>query len=179
MKRLLLALFVVAGTLCLVPATAIQVPTSLSVGNQPLAAASCASREALWIHHYVAALYLPPRETPVAALQDPGRPKALLVQILSRSFLPREMPKKWTVTLERELDPGQMQRIHDAWHRLAVGDRVMVAYAPGRGVTLELNERTVARAGEHRLVQALLETWADGQPVASRLNAVVQKHPCP
>src|SRR5678809_439445 len=120
---------------CLVPATAIQVPNALSVGNQPLAAASCASRDTLWIHHYVAALYLPPRDAPVTALQDPRKPKALLVQILSRSFLPREMPKKWIVALERELDPDQMQRGHDAGRRLAVGDRVMVAYAPGRGVT--------------------------------------------
>ncbi len=178
MKRLLLALFVVAGALCLAPATAIQVPHALSIGNQPLLAASCASRETLWIHHYVAALYVPQRETPVTALQDPKKPKALLVQVLSRSFLPREMPKKWVVALERELDPDQMQRVHDAWQRLAVGDRVMVAYAPGRGVTLDLNERTVARAREHRLVQALLETWADGQPVPAKVNAVVEKHPC-
>lgn len=179
MKRLLLVLFLIGGALCLVPATAIQVPNALNVGNQPLAAASCASRDTLWIHHYVAALYVPPRDAPVAVLQDPKKPKALLVQILSRSFLPREMPKKWSATLERELDGAQLERIRAAWRGLAVGDRVMVAYAPGRGVTLELNERTVAQADEHRLVNALLETWADGQPVASRVDAVVQKHPCP
>jgi hypothetical protein len=172
-------LFVVAGALCLVPATAIQVPTAVNVGNQPLAAASCASRDTLWIHHYVAALYVPPRDAPVAVLQDPQKPKALLVQILSRSFLPREMPKKWSATLGRELDGAQLERIHAAWRGLNVGDRVMLAYAPSRGVTLELNERTVAHAAEHRLVQALLETWADGQPVAKRVNAVVEKHPCP
>jgi hypothetical protein len=178
-KRLLLLLFLAAGALCLIPATAVQVPTGMTVGNQPLRAASCASRDTLWIHHYVAALYVPPREAPLVALQDPKKPKALLVQILSRSFLPREMPKKWSATLERELDRAELERIHAAWRGLAIGDRVMVAYAPGRGVTLELNERTVASADEHRLVQALLETWADGQPVANRVNAVVQKHPCP
>jgi len=178
-KRLLLVLFLVAGTLCLIPATAIQVPSALSIGNQPLQAASCASRDTLWIHHYVAALYVPPQEAPVVVLQDPKKPKALLVQILSRSFLPREMPKKWSAALARELDPAQAERVHAAWRRLNVGDRVMVAYAPGRGVSLELNERTVARADEHRLVQTLLETWADGQPIADRVSATVAKHPCP
>ena len=179
MKRLLLLLFLAGSALCLIPATAIQVPAALSVGNQPLAAASCASRDTLWIHHYVAALYVPPRDAPVAVLQDPRKPKALLVQILSRSFLPRELPRKWSAALERELDGAQLERIHAAWRALAVGDRVMVAYAPGRGVTLELNERTVARAAEHRLVNALLETWADGEPVAMRVGRTVAKNPCP
>lgn len=179
MKRFLLVLFLVAGALCLVPATAIQVPAALHVANQPLQAASCASRDTLWIHHYVAALYVPPRDAPLAALQDPGKPKALLVQILSRSFLPRDMPKKWRQTLERELDAGQLESVRAAWRTLAVGDRVMVAYAPGRGVTLDLNERTVALAPEHSLVRALLETWADGQPVANRVNGAVARNPCP
>jgi hypothetical protein len=178
-KRFLSVLILVGGALCLITATAIQVPNAVQVGNQPLQAASCASRDTLWIHHYVAALYVPPRDAPQAALPDPGKPKALLVQILSRSFLPREMPPKWQRTLERELDVASLERVRAAWRSLSVGDRVLVAYAPGRGVSLELNERTVARTSQHQLVQALLETWADGEPVASRLDRTVAKHPCP
>jgi hypothetical protein len=178
-KRLLTVLVVLAGMLCLMPATAVQVPGSLRLGNQSLEAATCASRETLWIHHYVAALYVPPRDAPLAALQDPGKPKAFLVQILSKSFLPRDVPKKWNRTLERELDPGALDSIRTAWRSLSVGDRVMVAYAPGRGVTLELNERPVAQASEHQLVEALLETWADGEPLASRVNRAVARNPCP
>ena len=65
----LLAFAVVAvGLLTLIPATAIQVPSSLRVGNQSLPAASCATRDTLWIHHYAAALYVPPRTRPDAAL---------------------------------------------------------------------------------------------------------------
>jgi hypothetical protein len=177
-KRLLIVLAVAAGALCLVPATALQVPHAMRLGNQPLQAASCAARDTLWIHHYVAALYVPPSEAPVVALQDPQKPKALLVQILSKSFLPREMPKKWSRTLERELDPASLESIRAAWRTLSVGDRVLVAYAPEQGVSLELNERPVARASEHQLVQALLETWADGEPVAKRVTRTVEKHPC-
>jgi hypothetical protein len=178
-KRLVTVVVLAGGMLCLIAATAIQVPAALRVANQPLEAASCASRDTLWIHHYVAALYVPPRDTPLAALQDPEKPKALLVQILSRTFLPRDLPPKWAQTLERELDAGQLEQVRAAWRNLSVGDRVMVAYAPGRGVTLDLNERTVALAREHKLVRALLETWADGQPVASRVNSTVARHPCP
>jgi hypothetical protein len=178
-KRLATLVVLAGGMFCLIQATAIQVPAALHVANQPLEAASCASRDTLWIHHYVAALYVPPRDKPLAALEDPRKPKALLVQILSRAFLPRDLPPKWTKTLERELDAAQLERVRAAWRTLSVGDRVMVAYAPGRGVTLDLNERTVALAPEHKLVRALLETWADGQPVANRVNSTVAMHPCP
>jgi len=176
----LLAFAVVAvGLLTLIPATAIQVPSSLRVGNQSLPAASCATRDTLWVHNYAAALYVPPRAAPDAALQDPKQPKALHVQILNRSFLPKDLPKKWDRTLEEQLDGASMSSIKSAWRQISVGDRVTIAYAPGPGVTLELNERVIARTPKHEVVDALLRTWAEGEPVPQRLNRVVAKHPCP
>src|SRR5712692_2841970 len=138
------------------PATAIQVPSALRVGNQSLPAASCATRDTLWIHHYAAALYVPQRTMPVAALQDPKQPKALHVQILNKSFLPKDLPKKWNRTLEEQLDGAAMSSIRSAWRDLSVGDRVTIAYAPGPGVTLQLNGRLIARTPKHDVVDALL-----------------------
>jgi hypothetical protein len=45
-------------------------------------------------------------------------------------------------------------------------------------VTLQLNERVVARSPKHDLVDALLRTWADDEPVPQRVNRTVAKHPC-
>ena len=168
----------VLGTAGLVPATAIQVPSALRVGNVQLPAASCAARDTLWIHHYVAALYVPTQESPVAALQDPAQPKALQVQILSKTFLPKEMPKKYRAALESELDGPAVGAIREAWHGLSVGDRVIVAYLPGPGVTLQLNDRVIARSQKHEVIDALLKTWAEGEPVPQRVNRVVEEHPC-
>jgi len=168
----------VLGTAALMPATAIQVPGAVRLGNVQLPAASCATRDTLWIHHYAAALYVPARQSPVNALQDPRQAKALQVQILSKAFLPREMPKKWRDTLQSELDGAALGAIRDAWRGLAVGDRVTVAYLPGPGVTLQLNDRVVARTPKHELIDALLKTWAEGEPVPQRVNRVVAKHPC-
>src|SRR5436309_11367090 len=98
--------------------TAIRVPSAMRIGDVQLPAASCATRDTLWIHHYAAALYVPPRESPVLALQDPKRPKALQVQILSKSLLPKEMPKKWRHTLEEELDGKALNSIRNAWRQL-------------------------------------------------------------
>ena len=178
MKSFLTLGIAVATALAFVPATAVQVPSALRVGNQQLPAASCATRDTLWIHHYAAALYLPQRSAPAAALEDPRQPKALHVQILSKSFLPRDLPKKWNQALESELDGAAMNAIHSAWQQISVGDRVTIAYAPGPGVTLQLNERLVARSPKHDVVEALLKMWADGEPVPQRVNQTVAKHPC-
>ena len=168
----------VLGALSLMQAAAIQVPSGLRVGNEMLPARSCATRDTLWIHHYAAALYVPQRAAPEVALQDPRQPKALHVQILSKSFLPRDLPKKWDQTLQAQLDRPSMNAIENAWRQISVGDRVTIAYAPGPGVTLQLNERLVARSSRHDVVDALLRTWADGGPVRERVSQAVAKHPC-
>ena len=169
---------VVLALLSLMQAAAIQVPSGLRVGSETLPARSCATRDTLWIHHYAAALYVPQRTRPEVALQDPQQPKALHVQILSKSFLPRDLPKKWDQTLQSQLDRPSMSAIETAWRQISVGDRVTIAYAPGPGVTLQLNERLVARSPKHELVEALLRTWADGEPVPQRVSQAVAKHPC-
>jgi hypothetical protein len=168
----------VAAAFAYIPATAVQVPSAMRVGNQQLPAASCATRDTLWIHHYAAALYVPPRASPANALQDPRQPKALHVQILSKAFLPKELPKKWRETLASQLDGRSFDAVRSAWRDLSVGDRVTVAYAPGPGVTLQLNDRLVARTPQHDLIDALLRTWAEGEPVPQRVSQAVEKHPC-
>jgi len=45
-------------------------------------------------------------------------------------------------------------------------------------VTLKLNERVVASSPKHDIVDALLRTWAEGEPVPQRVNRTVAKHPC-
>jgi hypothetical protein len=174
----LLAAGAVALALTLVPATAIQVPGALRVGNQSLPAASCATRDTLWIHHYVAALYVAPKALPASALQDPQQPKALQVQILSRTFLPKDLPIKWRETLEAYLDLPSFTSVRLAWRELAVGDQVTIAYAPENGVTLQLNDRIIARSPRHDVIDALLRTWAENEPVPQRVNRAIAKNPC-
>lgn len=173
-----LAAGVLTLALTLMSATAIQVPGALRVGSQSLPAASCATRDTLWIHHYAAALYVPPKAAPAAALQDPRQPKALHVQVLSRTFLPKDLPVKWRDTLEAHLDLTSFTSVRLAWRELAVGDQVTIAYVPGNGVTLQLNDRVIARAPRHDVIDALLQTWAENEPVRERVDRAVARHPC-
>src|SRR5205085_3668598 len=109
---------IVLALLSLMQAAAVQVPSGLRVGSETLPARSCATRDTLWIHHYAAAPYVPPRSSPAAALEDPRQPKALHVQILSKTFLPHDLPKKWNQTLESELDRPSMNAIRSAWQQI-------------------------------------------------------------
>lgn len=180
MKPLLIALSLagVVALCVLMPARALPVPGMLQVGAQSLAPASCATRNTLWIHHYAAALYVPPRAAPGAALEDPRQAKAVQVQILNKAFLPRQMPKRWQRTLESELDDRSLGSVEAAWRSLGAGDRVTIAYAPGPGVSLRVNDKLVAASPTHRLVDALLRTWAEDQPVRERVSRVVARNPC-
>jgi hypothetical protein len=179
-RPLLFALAPAAGALLLafLPARALPVPAALGVGTQPLAAASCSTRNTLWIRHYAAVLYVPPRASPLAVLEDPRQPKAVEVEILNKTFLPKEMPKRWRHALQGELDGRSLTSIDNAWHHLGAGDRITLAYAPGPGLSLRVNDRLIAAAPSHRLVEALLRTWADKEPVRERVTRVIAKHPC-
>jgi hypothetical protein len=179
-KHLVTALWLAAsaGFCAFIPARALPVPGMLQIGSQPLAPASCATRNTLWIHHYAAALYVPPRASPAAALEDPRQPKAVRVEILNKAFLPRRIPTRYQHALQSELDPKSLGSIDAAWSKLAAGDRVTIAYAPGPGVSVSVNGRLVAAAPSHRLVEALLHTWAEDEPVRERVSRIVARHPC-
>lgn len=160
------------------PAGTAPLPNALRVGNQALAPASCSVRKTLWIEHYAASLYVPPQASPVDAMQDARRPKALQVVILSKAFLPAELPKKYRRTLERELDSDTMSKVRSAYKELGPGDRITLSYEPRAGMSLEKNGDVVATTRSHAVIEALLQEWADGKPVPERLSSTIQRNPC-
>ena len=138
----------VLALLSLMQVAAIQVPSGLRVGSETLPARSCATRDTLWIHHYAAALYLPQRAAPEIALQDPQQPKALHVQILSKSFLPRDLPKKWNQALQAELDRSSFNAVQNAWQlnsgvKQALSEAAPVLLEPIMLVTVTVREDAV------------------------------------
>jgi hypothetical protein len=100
------------------------------------------------------------------------------VEILNKAFIPKQMPHRWRRTLESELDGRSLTSITAAWQSLAAGDRVTIAYAPGPGVSLKVNDRLVAATPSHGLVDALLRTFADDEPVPQSVGRVIARHPC-
>ena len=169
-----------AGSLLAVAATgALALPGVLQIGDQVLAAASCGLRETLWIDHYAATLYVRPGDAAEAVLLDARRAKALEIQILNKTFMPAEIPRKYRRALETDLDERTMSRLSSAYRALRPGDVVTIAYLPARGVSLSVNRELVAATPAHRVVESILATWADGRPVDQHLRVMLAKHPCP
>jgi chalcone isomerase-like protein len=159
-------------------ASAMSLPNAVQVGGEMLAVASCATRETLWIDHYVAALYVRPGDNANVALQDAKRVKALEIRLLNKAFMPAEIPRKYRRALESALDEETMERVRGAYRALRTGDVIAISYAPGPGVRVSVNGRPVAAAATHVVVEAILAAWADGKPVDSHLRTVLAKHPC-
>lgn len=178
-RHLLLVPLVPAAVFAtLVPASTVLSPKGLQVGHHALSAAGCMVRETLWIDHYAAALYVPPRMPAAAAVQDPTRPKALRIQILNKTFMPAEVPRKWRHTLEKQLDGETYGRVRSAYKALEAGDVITFAYVPGPGVMLHVNGDVIATTPNHGVIDALLDAWADGEPVAERIGRAVKRNPC-
>jgi len=168
-----------APLLSVAAAGALALPAVVQVGDQVLAAASCGTRETLWIDHYVATLYVPPGDAADAALLDPRRPKALEIHLVTTRFMPGEIPGKYRRALEDDVDEQSMERLRDAYRLLRPGDVIRITYAPGPGVSVSVNHRLILTSPAHHAVESILATWADGKPLHRHLRTVLAKHPCP
>lgn len=164
--------------LSFVVAAAFALPGSLRLGDQTLAAASCARRETLGLSHYVATLYVQAGDAADAALLDPKHAKALEIGLLSRAFMPLEMPRKYRRALAENLDDDAMERAREAYRALRPGDLIRIAYVPGAGLSVSVNGQRVVATPDHHVVESILVTWANGKPLDQHLRATLAKHPC-
>ena len=169
-------LFVAMSSLAL--ALPAGMPPSVDVAGERLSLVSCGVREVLWVDVYSAGLYLRAGAAPEAAA-DPREPAALALVALSPMHLPYRMPAKWRDALARGLDAGAIERVEQAYRSLGEGDRLLAAYAPGRGASLSVNGRPIAHASGHGLIGALLTTWADGRPLREHIRRIALEHQCP
>ena len=159
-------------------AAGLSLPSSLQVGGQALQPVSCGVRDTLWVEHYVVALYLPHRTGVLDGLRNPATAKALYVRILDDDHLPDEIPREWRDPMARYLDAQSIRRVQSAYGELRRGDTLTVTYEQGSGVRLIVNGREQAAASGHGMIEAVLRTWADGEPLREKLDRTVDDNRC-
>lgn len=172
-----LAGLIVAGAARAEVVADVELPHAMTLGGQRVVLASCGVRETWWLDLYAAALYLGPGQT-VAAVTDPAQPKSILIHVILGALVPDRIPMKWRAPLNDGLEPDPLARVRAAYAGLTSGDRVVVAYEPGAGLSMAVNGRSIATAPGHALLDAMLRHWADGEPVAAKLSRLVLEHPC-
>lgn len=152
-------------------------PAPLYLGDLKLIPASCGVRRTLWIEHYRAELFVPAGDT-VAAVGDPGRPKALRLRILNALLMPPEIPGRWREALEPVIAADAMARLRAAYDGLRTDDVVEVTYLPRHGLTLYVNGRPAVQVPGHRAIDALLQAWALETPAREKLKHTAFNNPC-
>ena len=169
------ALFAAALAAALSSASAVEVPR---LAGKLLEPASCGVRQTLWIRHYAAELFLPPEASPTA-VADPAEPKLLRVRILNPTLMPPNIPARWREALAPVVSRDTLARLEAAYNGLRRNDSIVVAYRPGHGVTLQVNERQLAHVPGHAAIDALLRAWAEeGVPLEEQLVRTTARNPC-
>jgi hypothetical protein len=166
-----------AGLLLVGACSAWSQPAPLYLGDLKLIPASCGVRRTLWIEHYRAELFVPAGDT-VAAVGDPGQPKALRLRILNALLMPRDIPGRWRKALEPVIAAGAMAQLRAAYDGLRTDDLVEVTYLPRHGLTLSVNGRPAVQVPGHRAIDALLHAWALEMPAREKLQQAAMNHPC-
>lgn len=157
-------------------ATLAGVPAAMAVA-QDIQLVTCGVRHTLWIEHYAAGLYVAPGASAQAA-RDAKQSKTVRLRMVETRDLPQRIPKKWRRALQGELSGDAMARVDSAYEGLAGGDVVSIRYAPANGVELRVNERVLARAPGHGVIDAILAAWAEKEPIAAKLEELVREHGC-
>jgi hypothetical protein len=158
---------------------ALSVACSAAFSASPqLLAASCGVRKTLWMEHYSAVLYLPRRASAPHELTSASAPKVLEMTIIDPRFLPRDIPRKWREPIEKHIDGASAARATAAYRALKRGDRLTLDYAPDQGVSFRINHQLVARSAGHGLVEAILATWAEDEPMGEKLRRTLARNVC-
>lgn len=149
----------------------------MAAAKERMQVVTCGVRHTLWIEHYVAGLYVLPGAS-AQAVRDAKQHKTVRLRMVETRYLPKRIPRKSRRALEGELPGDAMARVNSAYGRLADGDIVSISYAPANGVELRVNDRVLARAPDHGVIDAILAAWAGKEPVPAKLEQLVREHGC-
>ncbi len=155
----------------------VHLDPTLQVDGRTLHLMSCGVRDTLWIDHYAAGLYVPAGASTTAAA-DADKAKAVRLKVIEVRYLPKKIPEKWRGALKSELEHEPMVQVREAYGALSNGDVVTFSYIPGEGVTMRVNGEKVVHTSGHGVIQAILEAWAEKDPIAGKLHRLKLEHPC-
>ena len=151
--------------------TGIEPPQSLQPFDQgePLTLAGCATRDRLWMELYTVVMYLPQSDMRPDAILDPTIPKAVRLYPVYEGTIPQEIPESWSESLGEQLSPDQMITVGEFYRQVSSDDVATIAYQPGQGNVLMVNDRIVARTDDDQPIQAMLRMWIGEDPISEEM----------
>jgi hypothetical protein len=155
----------------------VVLPVRYQAGREALTLTGCGVRPFLWMDLYVAALYLP-EAGGQAAMGSPARGKVIRMTILDGSILPLHIPAHFRRALSGYLPEAKLDELDRRFRDLRREDTLLLAYTPGDGLRLSINQVEVASIPGHDGVMALLSAWGGEKPWQPKLEEMLRRFPC-
>jgi len=181
MKKLIgiLAAVLLSTNLSALEFAEVQLPDSVQLGEQKLVLNGAGLRTKFFFKIYVAALYLPQKQSSGAAILADEHAHRMALHIkhelgsekLYNAFndaIVSNQSAAELAALDSQLK--QMRQIFDAVHEVKPGDVIDLDYLPASGTQISLNGKpygTIAGAAFNR---AMLQLWVGDKPVQSDLK---------
>jgi hypothetical protein len=155
----------------------VELPAKIQREGEVLYLNGAGVREKFFFDIYVAGLYLPERQSDAAAILAQDQPWRMVMHFLYRKVSREKMLDGWEEGFAANLEPQRLERLRPEIDRfehlfpdMRRGDRVLLDYQPGKGVTVTLDGKQLGVVGGRAFASALLAIWLGDEPVTESLK---------
>jgi hypothetical protein len=160
----------------------ITLPDSINTGEKTCRLAGDGIRKKLFIKVYAAGLYLEKPAIDLEEVINSDQVKAMLMHFVYRRVSADKLNKAWREGFAKNT-PGagsdlktKMADFIALFKDAAVrGDRILLAYQPGQGTTVNFNGRQLGTIPGHDFNQALMKVWFGESPADRGLKESISK----
>lgn len=139
-------------------------PLLIAPQGEQLRLAACASAPDLWMDAFAMALYLPDLGLQANRILETERAKAVRLYPVHEGELPQTMPEAWREQLKSHLSPPQIEMARQLYARMSKEDVITLAYRPGQGSLVMLNDTILGKLPDDTFIRAVLATWIRPNP---------------
>jgi hypothetical protein len=148
----------------------VSFPESMAVDGHPLGLNGAGVHATWGVHLYAIALYLPTRSADIPAIYEDDVPKAFRIEVLHSGWGPHAVPEQWQAELYPQLTPEAAARLKEAYAALTKGDVIVIAYVPGVGTRIRVNDQPLLAGPGPGLMRAFLNLWIGPHPISPELR---------
>ena len=155
----------------------VNLPEKISLEGQELVLNGAGVREKFFFDIYVAALYLPAKNSDAGSILKADQPWRVSMHFLYSKVDWEKMDKGWDEGFEanvpREKLPALQERLEtfkNMFGTMHKGDVVLMDYAPGKGVRVSINGKEKGLVPGADFASALLSVWLGKKPVTNSVK---------
>lgn len=157
----------------------VDIPESIELPGyeKPLILNGAGIRKKLFMSIYVAALYLPDRQSSAARILTSDTPKRLSMHFVYSEVSKSKMDGAWQSGFEDNSTKKEMPALQSRldnfksmFHDMREGDVVLLDFLPESGTSVSINKKVSGNIEGGDFARVLLAIWLGEEPVTSSLK---------